>query len=71
MGDFPDFLARLKSLNPDLDLSSFPSKVLPGVDTTAPGAQGIRLGRRLRAALFPVGVIVLLVWLAFEAFQST
>ena len=71
MQDFADFLVRLKRLNPNVDLSSFPSKskTWAGVDTSIPPGQGTRLGRGLRAALFPVVVAAALVWLALEALK--
>jgi hypothetical protein len=60
MTDFADFLTRLKALNPALDLSSWPG---PGERTP------VKLGPVnwfFRGALFPLIVVILLVYLASQ-----
>ena len=67
MADFSDFLARLKSLNPAVDLRSFPARRWP--ELNIPEADGgIDLVRVIRVALLPVIVGGLLVYLAVETF---
>jgi hypothetical protein len=64
MTDFPDFLARLKTLHPAVDLTSFPAETWPGVGA-APEERGTPLRRLLtRSLLLPLSVVVLLVYLA-------
>lgn len=60
MADFSDFLARLKTMNPAVDLSSFPA------DWTGSGRREGATGTRafVGRALFPLGMIGLLVFLA-------
>jgi hypothetical protein len=62
MTNFPDFLARLKALNPAVDLASFP--VSGPRSTSAPESQ--RVPMTLRSVVFPVAVIALVAWLAVE-----
>jgi hypothetical protein len=66
MTDFPDFLSRLKALNPTVDLTSFPSYAWPGLRTPMSQEREANLSRRIRVALFPVGVVVVLAWMAVE-----
>jgi hypothetical protein len=66
MTGFPDFLARLKTLNPSVDLTSFPADRWPGLGTPATGERGTSVSRRIRGALFPVGAVAVLIWLAIE-----
>lgn len=58
MSNFPDFLTRLKGLNPAVDLTSFPA-AWPDL-----GERGSENPGPLRRLLFPLIVIVLLVSLA-------
>lgn len=65
---FADFLTRLKSLNPSVDLSSFPADEWPGL--AAPGdARKGAVWRNMRGAIFPAGVVILLAWLALETLR--
>jgi hypothetical protein len=68
MTRFPDFLSRLKTLNPAVDMTSFPSKTWP--DLHPPTIRGGRTdwARLVRSALFPLIVITLLVYLASQTF---
>jgi hypothetical protein len=65
MTDFTDFLSRLQSLNPAVDLSGSPADAWPG-----PGApateRGTLVDRFFRGALFPLIVVILLVYLASQ-----
>jgi hypothetical protein len=63
MSDFPDFLTRLKGLNPAVDLSTFVAEAWPGLGGRASENPG-PLGHFVRRLLFPLIVIVLLVSLA-------
>jgi hypothetical protein len=63
MSDFPDFLTRLKGLNPAVDLTSFPAEVWPGLGGRAADPPG-PLRSFVQRLLFPLIVIVLLVSLA-------
>jgi hypothetical protein len=70
MTDFLDFLTHLKTLNPAVDLTSFPALLAdarPGLG--APGATHDRspVSRFLRSALFPLIVVSALIWLAIDA----
>jgi hypothetical protein len=68
MTGFLDFLTRLATLNPTVDLSSFPAVLAaawPGLGRPAIGAHA-RVGRFLRSALFPLIVVGMLVWLAIQ-----
>jgi hypothetical protein len=66
MSDFRDFLERLKTLNPAVDLSTFPMLVTEGLSggagSSAPQQSSVE--RFLRSAFFPLFVIVLVIWLA-------
>ena len=70
MTGFPDFLARLKTLNPAVDLTSFPPDRWPGLGTPATQERGTSVGRSIRGALFPVGVVAALIWLAIETLTT-
>jgi hypothetical protein len=65
-----DFLARLKTLNPGVDLTSFPADRWPGLGAPATQEQATTVGRGIRRALFPVGVVVTLIWLAIETLTT-
>ncbi len=68
MTDFRDFLIRLKTLNPAVDLSSFPAGAWPGL-ATPDEARATAQRRGIRGALFPVGVVLLLIWLTVETLR--
>jgi hypothetical protein len=70
MTGFPDFLARLKTLNPAVDLTSFPPDAWPGLGAPATDERGTSVSRRIRGVLFPVGVVAALVWLAIETLTA-
>ena len=65
---FADFLTRLKTLNPAVDLSSFPADRWPGLVTSAK-AQTTTVRQGIRGALFPSAILILLIWLAVETFR--
>jgi hypothetical protein len=64
---FPDFLARLESLNPAVDLSSFPA-AWPDREPAEPSRTGF--GDSLRSAVFPVVVITFLALIAWHTLSS-
>jgi len=64
MTGFADFVTRLKALNPALDLSSFPP-AWPTLEERRPERLG-PVNRFFRGALFPLIVVVLLVYLASQ-----
>jgi hypothetical protein len=64
MGDFPDFLARLKALNPAVDLATFPTHGWPSRSAPSEGCVGIA------AILFPACVIGVLALLAIRTLQG-
>jgi hypothetical protein len=66
MAGFPDFLARLKTLNPAVDLTSFPAAAWPGLGAPATGRRGTSVGRSIRGALFSAVIVAALIWLAIE-----
>jgi hypothetical protein len=66
MTSFPDFLTRLKTLNPAVDLTSFPADRWPGLGQSATEARGTLVRRFLGSALFPLIVISSLVYLASQ-----
>jgi hypothetical protein len=69
MTGFLDFLTRLATLNPAVDLSSFPAFLADGWSrsgTPATAVSGTDVGRLVRSVVFPLCVVVLLVWLALE-----
>ena len=68
MTDFRDFLDRLRTLNPAVDLSTFPADAWPGLATSA-DARAAALRRGVRGALFPASVVILLIWLAVETLR--
>jgi hypothetical protein len=70
MTGFPDFLVCLKTLNPAVDLTSFPPDAWPGLGAPATGERGTSVSRRIRGALFPVGVVAALVWLTIETLTA-
>jgi hypothetical protein len=65
-----DFLTRLKTLNPSVDLSSFPAFLadsLPGgLGDPATGERANAANRFIRRGLFPLLVVAALVWLAMQ-----
>lgn len=65
---FADFLAYLKTLNPAVDLTSFPADAWPDLHTPATEGGGTNVRRLVRSALFPLIVICLLVYLASQTF---
>jgi hypothetical protein len=65
---FADFLARLKTLNPAVDLIGFPADAWPDLHTPATQGGGTNIRRLIRSALFPLIVIALLVYLASQTF---
>jgi hypothetical protein len=64
MTGFADLLTRLKASNPALDLSSFPS-AWPTLGERTPEKLG-PVNRFFRGALFPLIVVILLVYLASQ-----
>ena len=70
MPDFADFLIRLETLNPAVDLTSFPADAWRGVGTPPTEERGAGVGRRVLGALFPVTVVVVMVWLMLETFAG-
>ena len=63
MTGFADFLTRLKTLNPSVDLNSFPSDAWPGLSHPITKERGtLTLGGFVRSALFPLFVISTLVY---------
>jgi hypothetical protein len=69
MTGFLDFLTRLVTLNPAVDLSSFPAFLADawsGSGTPAIAVSGTDVSRLVRSVVFPLCVVVLLVWLALE-----
>lgn len=67
MTGIADFLGRLKTLNPAVDLASCPPDTSPDLGTPATEKPG-PLSRFLQNALFPLIVICLLVYLASKTF---
>ena len=61
MANFPDFLARLTSMNPAVDLAGFPA----GGPRRAP-AKDPREGLTVRSLAFPIVVAAIIAWLAVE-----
>ena len=66
MTGFADFLTRLKTLNPAVDLASFPADAWPGLGQPATRERGPLVRRFMASALFPLIVISLLVYLASQ-----
>jgi hypothetical protein len=68
MTGFLDFLTRLATLNPTVDLTSFPAVLADAWSGLGGPATDVhaRLGRFLRSALFPLIVIGMLVYLALQ-----
>lgn len=64
---FHDFLTRLKMLNPAVDLSTFPPGDWPGLATPAEAHAAAQHG--VGYVLFPVGVVILLIWLATQTLR--
>jgi hypothetical protein len=73
MNGFLDFLTRLKTLNPAVDLSSFPAflaDTLPGgLGDPATGERANPANLFFRSALFPLLVVAALVWLAMQTLR--
>jgi hypothetical protein len=67
-----DFLTRLATLNPAVDLTSFPAVVVDALPNRGGQATEERapMGRFMRNALFPLIVICALVWLAIQTMSS-
>jgi hypothetical protein len=68
MTNFQDFVTRLKTLHPAVDLTTFPADGWPGLGGNAPGKAG-PLNRLMRSALFPLVVIAALVYLAIHTLR--
>jgi hypothetical protein len=66
MTGFADFLARLKTLNPAVELSSFPADAWPGLGEPATQERATLVLRFLRSPLFPLIVISSLVFVASQ-----
>jgi hypothetical protein len=66
--DFPDFLRRLTTLNPGIDVSSFPRIVAETLPNAASSEHRSPLATFLRSGLFPLGAILLIVYLASQTF---
>ena len=72
MTGFADFLTRLRTLNPSVDLNSFPSDAWPGLSQPMTKERGtLTLVGFVRSALFPLIVVSLLVYLAIETFVGS
>ena len=69
MTGFADFLTRLKTLNPAVDLASFPTGAWPGLGQPAT-SRGTLVRHFIRSALFPLIVISLLVYLASQTLPN-
>jgi hypothetical protein len=65
MPGFADFLACLQTLSPGVKLIGFPADAWPGLDIAATSAS-----RRVRRAVFPLFVVLILVYLASQTFLS-
>lgn len=72
MTGFRDFLTRLKTLNPAVNLTSFPALLVDAWPTAGEQATEERtfMSRFLRSALFPLIVISMLVYLAIQTIPS-
>jgi hypothetical protein len=67
MTGFADFLTRLKTLNPAVDLNSFPSDAWPGLSQPMTKERGtLTLVGFVRSALFPLFVTSSLVYVAIQ-----
>jgi hypothetical protein len=64
--DFADFLGRLTTLNPGVDVSSFPRIVAETLPGAASSEHRSPLETFLRSGLVPLGVILLVVYLASQ-----
>ena len=64
-----DFLTRLATLNPAVDLTSFPAVLADALPNRGGQAtdERARMRRFMRSALFPLIVISALVWLAIQS----
>jgi hypothetical protein len=71
MTSFADFLTRLKTLNPAVDLSSFPAGAWPGLGQPATEKRGTLVRRFMTSALFPLIVISLLVYVASQTLEGS
>jgi hypothetical protein len=66
MTGFGDFLSRLRTLNPAVELTGFPTNAWSALGQPATKERGTLLGLFIRSALFPLIVISLLVYLASQ-----
>jgi hypothetical protein len=66
MTDFIDFLRRLKSFNPTLDLIRFPAVAESVLGEAANASRRIETGHVLRSLAFPAAVVILLIWLSLQ-----
>lgn len=64
--DFADFLERLTTLNPGVDVSSFPRIVAETLPNAASSEHRSPLATFLRSGLVPLGAILLIVYLASQ-----
>lgn len=69
MIDFLDFVQRLSTLNPAVDLVNFPAAAQPALGGVPNVRRNVELGHVLRSALFPAVVVLLLVWLATQTLR--
>ena len=67
---FDDFLARLATLNPALELTNFPNELVYRIGATAGRRRGSLARRIVTSVLFPFFVFVLLVWLAIQILMT-
>jgi hypothetical protein len=63
MTNLPDFVIRLKALNPGVHVSGFDSGL-------ANASESGPIGRLVRGTLFPLSVIALLAWLGFNTLSG-
>lgn len=72
MSGWLDFLTRLATLNPAVDLTTFPAVLADALPNRGGHASEERapIGRFVRGALFPLIVICALVWLAIQTTSS-
>jgi hypothetical protein len=61
---FEDFLTRLQALNPAIDVTGVPDDARPSLEAPATEEPGTFVQRFFRSALFPLLVIVLILYLA-------
>src|SRR5262249_8804189 len=70
MTGFPDFVSRLETLNPAVDLTSFTTKSWPNLRPATSDARRTDVTHFLRSALFPLIVMSLLLYLASQTLLS-